>query len=254
MSTKPEDGRDRLERRVARLTGAVVGLTLLWVGMVAWMMLRHPEIPSVVSVERLEIREPDGELAFVLANSARPAVATMDGEILMADQAEERRHPTFIFFDGRGDEVGGIAFQTRETPDGTSVARFLAFDGYKQDETVQLGHRQGPDGAFSGLRIEDRPLDLSLVEFVTEIGLEPGFTRAELEAAIEAIPEEEREARLREFMGTRRVQLGSTQESAALILHDGEGRPRIAIEVPADDQPSIRVLDAGGETVLRLPN
>lgn len=33
----------------------------------------------------------------------------------------------------------------------------------------------------------------------------------------------------------------------------GEGRPRIVLEAPAGGEPSIRVLDADGDTVLRLP-
>ena len=47
--------------------------------MSAWLALRPSSIPDVLAVERLEIVEPDGQPAFVFANSERPAVATMDG-------------------------------------------------------------------------------------------------------------------------------------------------------------------------------
>lgn len=254
MTTDVESGSNTLERRVARLTFGVVGLAALWLVTVAWVALRRPSVPPVLAVERLEIREPDGKLAFVLANSQRPAVATIDGQILMEGQEEERRNPNFIFFDGKGDEVGGMMFATREDADGFGINRGLTLDGYKQDQTVVLFHQQDSEGASSGLRIVNRPRDRSLLESIAELGLEPGATREESRQAIMAIPEDRREERLRELFGAERVFLGSTRnDEATLTLRDGEGRPRITLEVPAEGEPSIQVLDDEGRTVLQLP-
>ena len=76
-----------------------------------------------------------------------------------------------------------------------------------------------------------------------------------MQAAIEALPEDGREARLlRGLSGTNRAFLGSTVGGEAnLTLRDGEGRARIVIEVPRDGEPSIRILDEEGVTPLRLP-
>jgi hypothetical protein len=57
----------------------------------------------------------------------------------MSDQADERRHPNFVFFDGNGDEVGGMMFREIDGAGGRSIARFLTFDGYEHQETVVLG-------------------------------------------------------------------------------------------------------------------
>ncbi|MEU6721906.1 hypothetical protein ABZ897_61620 [Nonomuraea sp. NPDC046802] len=52
-----------------------------------------------------------------------------------------------------------------------------------------------------------------------------------------------------------RVQLGySTPEGAFLVLSDSRGRPRIVLEIDGDDRPSIKVLDASGQVVSRLPD
>lgn len=253
MTTETKGAHDRLERRVVRLTTAVVGLAVLWLATVMWVGSRRPSVPPVLAVERLEIREPDGTLAFVLANSRRPAVTTMDGQVLMEGQVEQRQVPNFIFFDGRGDEVGGMLFATRETEDGFNASRHFSLDGYKQDQTVVLAHYQDADGARSGLIVSNRPQH-SLLDALRELGLEAGATRAEMEEAIAAIPQDEREARMRELFGVRRVFVGSTPEDiASLTLRDGAGRPRIALEVPAEGEPSIRILDVEGETVQRLP-
>ncbi|MFW6202223.1 MAG: hypothetical protein ACOC8B_06580 [Gemmatimonadota bacterium] len=252
--TRPRD-ENALERRVARLSAAVVGLTLLWLGTVAWAALSGPAASEVLSVERLEIREPDGELAFVLAGSGHPTAATLDGEVLLADQTEERRHPQFIYFDGRGDEVGGLMLRTVDGPEGTSVARYFAFDGHDHQEAITLGHSEGPDGSVTRLRVIDHRPGTTLVGALETLGLEPGITRAELDEAMASAPPERLERFNREIVGSTRAVLGSNiDDDASLTLHDAEGRPRVVIEAPAEGEPSLRFLDEAGEAVLRLPN
>ena len=64
----------------------------------------------------------------------------MDGQVIFPSSEEERRGlPSMIFFDGHGDEVGGMLMGVRETPDGYSATRHISLDAYKQDRTVQLG-------------------------------------------------------------------------------------------------------------------
>lgn len=112
---------------------------------------RIRRLEAAVAV-RLEIVEPDGQPAFVLANSARPARGTFDAQPLMEGREEERAMPNFIFFDGHGDEVGGMLFGNRESDAGCSATRHLSPDGYRQDRTVSLFHRQDPEERAERLR------------------------------------------------------------------------------------------------------
>ena len=235
------------------LWAAIAVLALALSAVVTW--IATVPTPAVLTAERLEIVEPDGSLAMVLANSQRPAVATIDGQVLLEDQAEERRGvPSIILFDGKGDEVGGMLFGVRETPSGYSAQRHFSLDAHNQDQAVVLMHYQTPDGSTSGINIIDQPVH-SIHDALAELGLAAGASRAQLQAAMEALPEDGREARLRElFGGTIRAFLGSTPNGDAnLTLRDGEGRPRVVIEAPDDGNPSIRILDDEGATVLRLP-
>jgi hypothetical protein len=248
---------DPIQAATRPLRRGLWGLGFAWLATVAFVAPRlgaaGPPIQQVIRVERLEIVEPDGTLAFVLANSTRPAPATIDGQIIMAGQEEERRTPSFIFFDGKGDEVGGMLFSTGpgEAP---SATRHLSLDGYKQDQTVVLSHNQNARGASSGLHVSDRPVDRTMFEAMAELGLQPGATRQEFQAAIMALPEEGRQARLRELFGVQRLFVGSNWgNDAVLQLNDGAGRPRILIAVPEDGAPYIRVLDERGTVVLELP-
>lgn len=243
-----------LHVRIRRLELGVVVLTLALATAVAWTALRPSGGDEVLTTERLEIVEPDGQLAFVLANSERPVPATIDGKVLLEGQEEERRHPTIIFFDGKGDEVGGMTFANEETEDGFSASRHFAMDGHEQDETVVLRHHQDPEGASSGLQVTDRPRDRSLVDVLEGLGLEVPVTRDELEAAIDSLREGGREEELRDLFGVSRLFLGSDRdERASLVLRDGGGRDRILLAAPADEEPYIRFLDEEGEIVLELP-
>ena len=181
------EAHNKLQQQINALRVVVVGLMLGWLGTTVWGVASTSTVstPAVLTVERLEIVEPDGTPAIVLANSQRPIAATLDGQILMAGQEEERKGtPSIIFFDGKGDEVGGMLFGVQETPDGYSAVRHLSFDGYNQDQSVVLAHYQDPTGSMSGLRVSDRPAQ-SLLETQTEPGIEPGSTREQFSQAVE---------------------------------------------------------------------
>lgn len=244
-----------LKRQMTHLRVLVGVLALLILAGVATGAVSSPATDAVLRAERLEIVEPDGSLAFVLTSSVRPEPATIDGEVIMAGQEEERRNPSFIFFDGQGDEVGGMLFSNSRTDDGFRASRHLSLDGYKQDQTVVLHHYQDVGGSTSGLSVSDRPEDLSILEALRELGLEPGATRQELQAAVMEIPEEERGRRLTElFGGAPRVFVGSARSrDATLLLSDGEGRPRIHLGVPDEGDPFVRILDEAGGTVMEWP-
>jgi hypothetical protein len=245
-----------LRKQVERLRRAVAALGVVLLVSIGWLLWRAPALPRILSLERLDIVEPDGSLAFVLANSQRPPGATMDGQTLLEGQQDERRGvPSFIFFDGKGDEVGGFTLGVRTSAEGFSATRHLSLDGYKQDQTVVLAHYQDAEGSSAGLRISDRPLDLSMVEALAELGLEAGPSRKELEAAIRAVPGDARADRLRDLFGVQRLFVGSDRDrNASLVLRDGAGRPRILLTAPADGTPSIQILDETGEAVLTLPS
>ena len=184
-----------LRVQLTRLKASVIGLAAIWLATLAVMAFRSSSIPPVLSVERLEIVEPDGTPALVIANSQRPIAATVDGQVVMEGQEEERRGiPSIIFFDGKGDEVGGMLFGVRETADGFRATRHFSFDANDQDQTVVLAHYQDPGGSTSGLTISNRPTHSQLDAF-TQLGLERGATREQLNAAIAAIPEAERGTR-----------------------------------------------------------
>lgn len=246
---------DELRARIRRLEVGALALAVALVASLGWNLLSSTDRHQVLTAERLEIVEPDGQLAFVLANSERPGRGTFGGEVLMEGRQGERAMPNFIFYDGHGDEVGGMLFGNRETGDEFHASRHFSLDGYGQDQTVQLFHQQTPDGANSGLVVNDRPGDRTLPETFRGLGLDPPFTQAMLDSVIETtIPEDVRPDSLRELFGVSRVFLGSSGTNEALLaLRDGEGRTRLLAGVPEDGDPYLRFLDEEGDPVTELP-
>lgn len=74
MSERIESGEHGVasaRSRLRRLEVAAVVLAVAWAATVGWIALRDVSVPDVVSVERLDVVERDGQLAFSLANSER---------------------------------------------------------------------------------------------------------------------------------------------------------------------------------------
>lgn len=245
---------ENLQKSLRALKLVVVILALGWLGTLGWLLSGNVPLPDVIKTERIDIVEADGRPAMVLANSQRPIAATLDGKPVMEGQEEERRGmPSIIFFDGKGDEVGGVLMGSIETEDGFMAGRHISLDANNQDQTVVMAHYQDENGSSSGIRISDRPAQ-HMFESYEALGLEPGATREELSAAIMSIPEAERQARLRELFGAQRAWFGSTRSGdASLVLKDADGRNRVVIEAPAEGAPSITLLDASGAPLLVLP-
>ncbi|HMO12536.1 MAG TPA: hypothetical protein PKD64_03015 [Pirellulaceae bacterium] len=246
---------ERLERQIVRLRVTLTCIIIIAAAVIGVGAIRPVTITDVIRTERLEIVEPDGSLAFVLANSARPQVATLDGVPILSGQEEERRNPSFVFFDGHGDEVGGMLFRNDVSADGFSATRHFSLDGFQQDQTVVLHHYQDARGTRAGLSVTERP-EQSLVKGFESLGLQLPVDRSQLQEAIMALPEAERQTRLTEiFGGAPRAFVGRALDgSAALVLSDGQGRPRIMLGVPLEGDPFLRILDEDGTPIVNLPS
>lgn len=238
-----------LSQQIKLLKMMMFVLLVGWVISTVWLANRTPNLPPVLVAERLDIVEPDGQKSFVLANSQRPGVGLINGKELMADQDKERRGtPSFIFFNGKGDEVGGLIVGDVKDKDGIVTSRHLSLDAYQQDQTVVLEHNQDNSGSSSGVIISDRP-NFSLVESMHRLGLEQGASRDQLTEAINKIPEDQRRERLQDVFGASRAYFGTKQDgSARLELRDALGRLRIVIETPKSGEASIRLFDEQGNS------
>ncbi|HEX2206624.1 MAG TPA: hypothetical protein VHG93_03020, partial [Longimicrobium sp.] len=106
---------ERLEREVRFLrryaAASLVGLLLL--GGAAFQTAQRQRFEEI-DVERINVVEPDGRLALVIANQERLPGVWMDGR----EHGDREGYNGIIFFNGEGDESGGLTHWSERTPDG----------------------------------------------------------------------------------------------------------------------------------------
>ena len=150
-----------------------------------------------------------------------------------------------LFFNERGDEVGGLVFSGN-----TGEGQFgsLTFDKFRGDQTIAFQHLENKEGNyFAGLTFGDE-----------------NITSAERTAKVEAIKKlpdaTARQAAFKEmrdkgeFLVNRLVIGKGRNKSSFISLSDAKGKERIQISVAADGTPKINFLDETGKVVYSLPD
>lgn len=184
-----------------------------------------------IDVQRINVREPDGTLRMVISNQTDfPEIPYRGREV----PHPERDTAGMLFMNEEGTEVGGLIFGGKDEAGVRSSGGSLTFDGYEQDQTVQImGFQQGPR-RVSGLFVTDRPeepMDFSVLE------------------RLESLSPEEQQAALASanMGGSQRAFLGRQGSGASeLVLRDGDGKARLVLSVAADGGARIIFMDETG--------
>jgi hypothetical protein len=197
-----------------------------------------------ITVQRLNLVEPDGTLRMVISDKA-----LFPGIIL---KGKEHPHPDrktagILFFNDEGTENGGLIFGGEKDKDGKiSSHGHLSFDAYEQDQVFSIDAQQQDHQTGTSLTMVDRP-DYPIDELIA------------LTDRVKDLPSDQKNAEITKFLQAHpsphaRLFLGrSADKSVALKLKDGEGRDRIVIAVSADGSPVLRFLDEAGKVVSQLP-
>ena len=196
-----------------------------------------------IDVERINIVEKDGKLKMVISNAARQDAGVVDGKPIPREK-EDKRPAGMLFFNERGDEVGGLVF-SGDTDKGQFGS--LTFDKFRGDQTIAFQHLENEKGKyFAGLSFNDE--NITTPERI-----------ANLEALKKLPDATARKAALKEMQNkgeflVNRLAIGRGRDKSAFIsLSDAKGKERIAISVAADGTPKINFLDETGKVIYSLP-
>lgn len=216
------------------LGGALVAATVLLTG------AGRSNKFGTLEVERINVRERDGTLRFVLASrDAFPGAFDHGKEI---DRPDRRHAAGMLFLNDEGTENGGLIWAGKKNAEGKiDAGASLTFDRYGNDQTVQL--LQTDTGAHDGsaLIFSDRPaisLDHAAMQRAKELKDSAAREKAMREAGAGGAP--------RLFVGRSR------DRNAVVMLQDKNGRPRLLLSVEADGGASIQFLDEKGATVRKI--
>lgn len=227
-------------RRYAAGTSAAV-LLLATAGFVASAQTRFTEI----EVERINVMEPDGRHALVIANSERlPGVIIRGEEYPREVSSGRERSSGIIYFNHEGTEAGGLAYGSESIDDEVSAGGGLTVDRMNQDQVISMQYGEHGGRSMAALQVWDRPsehmegtLELVMAHQAGDIDREEFQQRVAQE--VEGI--------------AHRLVVGSVNRTALVQLNDSQSRPRIRISVDTLDVPALEFLDADGEVVLTIP-
>ena len=192
-----------------------------------------------LTVERIDVVETDGTLRLVISNEARQTMGAVDGK----DLPQRQRDAGLIFFNDRGDEMGGLVFGGDEQRAGG----IFTFDQFRNDQVLGLMSSERSPGDMdlrqTGLVLWDRPVGESIWDSLETQERVAAMDAQDREAEIAALVEDELYSAQRMFVGRNR------DGEVGLELHDRQGRVRLRVMTSKDGEPRIEFLDENGGIV-----
>lgn len=204
---------------------------------------------DTLEVERIDVLHPDGTLALSLAGQGRLPGPTFGGTEYPQELSGGRTTASgMIFFNQRGDEVGGLTYQGDFTDDGYRASGGITFDQFQQDQVVSLRYSDNGTSRSAGVDVWDRSTEVALEDILPlllELREATGAARDSLTAEIQGMADD--------GLAAHRVFLGSQNRTALLLLRDRAGQPRLRMLVDSLGAPRLEFLDDSGEVFYSLP-
>ena len=237
---------DNMQKRM-RLLEAYAVLSLLVLGVLAFSAFAQTRQKfDEITVERLNVVEKNGQLIAVIANTDR-----MPDPIVGGKTFKTERPPGMIFYNGIGDECGGLVFGAATGENARAGDKYGAYGGfsldqYKQSQAIGLIYNDHSGSREVGLKVWDRP-ETSQSEFIEKGDVIRKMPEGpEKEAARKSLRESG-------FSPTR-IFVGKNKEREARVtLYDAKGNARINMIVDAAGVPRLDFLDEGGKVTYSMP-
>lgn len=235
---------NRLERevRILRILTMASILSVLVLAFTAFSANSGKKKFKEIDVQRINVVEQDGKLKMVISNKALQHPGIINGKVIQRDGP---RAPGLLFFDQRGDEMGGLIYGDNG---GKGHFGSLTFDKVGSDQVVGFRYLESDSGQYSaGLEMWQQPTTPheELMEKYKALGNIKD--KAERDAAIQKLRDNNE-------LTVRRLFVGQGRDDAVTIsMHDKKGRERIRMVVPAEGAPKMEFLDAAGKVIYSLP-
>lgn len=204
-----------------------------------------------ISVQRINVVNPDGKTVLAISNKQRVASPAMGGKTYPLAVSDGRENMAgMIFFNQEGDEMGGLLFNSFKLPNGKYAGiGHLSFDRYSDNQVLALQYKENASTVQSGLTLYDRPADGKFKQSLDLIEEAQNASPERVTEIQKALGEWSRQGAL----GVERVFVGSRNRTAQLLLKDSHGRPRARLLIDESDEARLEFLDEKGEVKARFP-
>ena len=229
----------------------IVTALLICVGFFAFTIKNNNSRFKEITVERINITEPNGQPRLVISNKERSPEVLMYGKGYTPPIPGHNR-PGIIFYNDEGTENGGLVFMGHTNKDGRYLATgHLSFDQYNQNQTLYLQYADENGIQTTGLHVDEWQQSPPFWQF-----------RASYKNAQQLPAGKEKDSILKQLMepkqGQRafaqRVFVGKDEHKTAMVmLADQKGTPRIQLLVDSSGNPKLNFLDERGHITYSLP-
>jgi hypothetical protein len=241
---------DHLSRKLRVLEAYAVISSAALIILLVSAFVSPPRHVAVLDVDRLNVLNADGSPALVLAGRGRLPGPTFEKKEYPQELSGGRVQASgMIFFNERGDEVGGLTYHGQLVGDGLSASGGLMFDQFRQDQVVGINYQDNGQTRSAGLNVWDRPSDVSIGRLLELVDARARAANTPARDSVQAL--------IVELAGrggsAQRIFLGSRDRTASLVMHDTAGRPRIRLYVDPQGAARLEFLDEGGTVTASLP-
>ncbi len=210
---------------------------------------------DTITVQRINVVEPDGTMRMVLTNNNRIPGLIINGHEY-ADYGNRKASTAagMLFYDAQATESGGLTFGGQKDAQGR-ISRFghFSFDRYNQDQMLTISAADDGTNHRAEIKMIDQP-NWPIEEYLDLLDSIQQLPPAEQEQAIaEFFETHPRGAGLRTLLGTQTYPSVPSENRNTLNLRDDQGRERARLTVAADGTPSLEFLDAAGNVTHRYP-
>jgi hypothetical protein len=139
-------------------------VVLVVIGVSAFRQAESPRNLGEITVQRINVVDPDGTLRLVIANKDRMHPGVIGGKVLQ----RPRPFAGFIFFNDQGDEAGGMTLMGREEGGRRVADAGLMFDQLGQDQTIGFDYTEENGQRSAAFKVWDRP-DAPLSDLVEKM-------------------------------------------------------------------------------------
>jgi hypothetical protein len=210
---------------------------------------------DTITVQRINVAEPDGTLRAVLTNNNRIPGLIINGHEY-ADYGNRKASTAagMLFYDAQATESGGLTFGGQKDAQG-QISRFghFSFDRYNQDQMLTISAADDGTNHRAEIKMIDQP-NWPIEEYLDLLDSIQQLPPAEQQQAIdEFFQTHPRGAGLRTLLGSQTYPSLPAASQNTLNLRDDQGRERARLTVAADGTPSLEFLDATGNVTHRYP-
>jgi hypothetical protein len=209
---------------------------------------------DTITVQRINVVEPDGTLRMVLTNNKKiPAIIVEGHEYSDFTNRRGSTEAGIYFYDAKATESGGLTFGGPHPTSGIKRWGHLSFDRFNQDQMFSLDARDDGTNFRTVLQTIDQP-NWNIAEYLQLLEQIKDLSPAEQEAARNAFFQTHPQgAGPRTVISSENYPDAPTFSRNVLLFRDPSQQDRTRLGIDSQSVGALEFLDSAGTVTHKYP-